>query len=120
MRNHKTAISLTLIGLFGSLLAPLAWLLGIPWQEAATAGELLATIYHSFGIDPLSIVYMDRSNVLLGWCHLRRDFRVFRLDRMQDMSVTDQSFRPNRVPMLREVLAQIRAKRDAQERDEDA
>lgn len=34
---------LTLVGLFGQVLAPLAWLLGIPWQEAATAGELLAT-----------------------------------------------------------------------------
>lgn len=70
-------------------------------------------------VNPLSIVYMDRSNVLLGWCHLRQDYRVFRLDRMQGMSVTDQSFRPNRVPMLREVLAQIRAERDAQEREVD-
>ncbi len=70
-------------------------------------------------VNPLSIVYMDRSSVLLSWCHLRRDFRVFRLDRMQDMSVTDQSFRPNRVPMLREVLARIRADREAQEREAD-
>ncbi|NOE35055.1 MULTISPECIES: YafY family protein [unclassified Ruegeria] len=66
-------------------------------------------------VDPLSIVYMDRSNVLLSWCHLRQDFRVFRLDRMQDMCVTDQSFRPNRVPMLRDVLARIRADREAQD-----
>ncbi len=34
---------LTLTGLFGTLLAPLAWLLGIPWAEAQGAGELLAT-----------------------------------------------------------------------------
>jgi len=34
---------LTLIGVFGRVLAPLAWLLGIPWSEAHTAGELLAT-----------------------------------------------------------------------------
>jgi CNT family concentrative nucleoside transporter len=34
---------LTLIGVFGSVLAPLAWLTGIPWQEAQLAGELLAT-----------------------------------------------------------------------------
>jgi CNT family concentrative nucleoside transporter len=34
---------LTLIGLFGKVLAPLAWLLGIPWHETAAAGELLAT-----------------------------------------------------------------------------
>ena len=35
--------TLTLIGLFGQVLAPLAWLTGIPWHEAAQAGELLAT-----------------------------------------------------------------------------
>jgi len=34
---------LTLVGVFGKLLAPLAWLTGIPWTEAHTAGELLAT-----------------------------------------------------------------------------
>jgi CNT family concentrative nucleoside transporter len=34
---------LTLIGVFGQLLAPLAWLTGIPWHEAHAAGELLAT-----------------------------------------------------------------------------
>jgi CNT family concentrative nucleoside transporter len=34
---------LTLIGAFGWILAPLAWLTGIPWGEAQTAGELLAT-----------------------------------------------------------------------------
>ncbi|MEZ5567697.1 MAG: nucleoside transporter C-terminal domain-containing protein [Halioglobus sp.] len=38
-----TTEPLTLVGLFGDLLAPLAWLIGIPWQEAAVAGELLAT-----------------------------------------------------------------------------
>lgn len=33
----------TLVGLFGKLFAPLAWLIGIPWAEAQVAGELLAT-----------------------------------------------------------------------------
>lgn len=66
-------------------------------------------------VNPLSIVYMDRASVLLSWCHLRQDFRVFRLDRMADMTVTDESFRPNRVPLLREAIARIRAEREAQE-----
>ncbi|MFK7975888.1 MAG: NupC/NupG family nucleoside CNT transporter [Halioglobus sp.] len=34
---------LTLIGMFGTIFMPLAWLMGIPWQEAGTAGELLAS-----------------------------------------------------------------------------
>lgn len=34
---------ITLQGLLGYLLAPLAWLIGIPWAEAGTAGGLLGT-----------------------------------------------------------------------------
>lgn len=59
-------------------------------------------------VDPLGIVYMDQSTVLLAWCHLRRDFRVFRLDRMQALVITGESFRPARVPMLRDAIAKIR------------
>jgi CNT family concentrative nucleoside transporter len=33
---------LTLVGLFGRVLTPLAWAIGIPWDEARVAGELLA------------------------------------------------------------------------------
>ena len=38
-----TGDPLTLVGLFGTLMTPLAWLLGIPWGEAQPVGELLAT-----------------------------------------------------------------------------
>ncbi len=68
-------------------------------------------------VNPLSIVYMDRASVLLSWCHLRQDFRVFRLDRMQGMDVTEDSFRPNRVSLLREAIARIRAEREAQDQE---
>lgn len=60
-------------------------------------------------VDPLGIVYMQDTNMLLAWCHLRRDFRVFRLDRMDALHRTGQSFRPRRVPMLRDHLARLRA-----------
>ncbi|UWQ91304.1 YafY family transcriptional regulator [Rhodobacteraceae bacterium M382] len=57
---------------------------------------------------PLGIAYMDRSTVLIAWCLLRQDKRVFRLDRMRDLEVTQTCFRPNRVPMLRDAIEQIR------------
>lgn len=57
---------------------------------------------------PLGLVYLDSSNVLLAWCHLRNDYRTFRLDRMRALSRTDKSFRPRRVPMLRAHLDRIR------------
>lgn len=68
-------------------------------------------------VNPLSIVYMDRASVLVSWCHLRQDFRVFRLDRMRDMQVAEASFRPNRVPLLREALDRLRAERQAKDRE---
>jgi predicted DNA-binding transcriptional regulator YafY len=46
--------------------------------------------------------------VLIAWCYLRQAFRVFRLDRMEALEVSNQSFRPDRVPLLREAMAQLR------------
>lgn len=59
-------------------------------------------------VRPLGLVYLENSNVLLAWCMLRQDYRVFRLDRISNLEVTDLSFRPNRVPMLREHIERIR------------
>ncbi|QFT58344.1 Bifunctional ligase/repressor BirA [Sulfitobacter sp. THAF37] len=59
-------------------------------------------------VDPLGIVYMQETSMLLSWCHLRRDFRAFRLDRMDDLALTGKSFRPRRVPMLRDYTARLR------------
>jgi predicted DNA-binding transcriptional regulator YafY len=59
--------------------------------------------------DPLSIVFMQSSHCLLARCHLREDYRVCRLDRMRDLEVTDTSFRPRRIPMLRAFQARLRA-----------
>ena len=62
-------------------------------------------------VKPLGLVYFDRSTILVAWCKLRDDVRTFRLDRMSELQVTAQSFRPHRVVMLRDALAQLRAKR---------
>ncbi|MGR3761375.1 helix-turn-helix transcriptional regulator [Roseobacteraceae bacterium NS-SX3] len=69
-------------------------------------------------VKPLSVVYFDRSTVLLAWCNLRQDVRVFRLDRMHGLQVTGDSFRPHRVPMLRDALEQLRASAPANPRPE--
>ncbi|APE44992.1 transcriptional regulator [Sulfitobacter alexandrii] len=60
-------------------------------------------------VDPLGLVYMQDTSMLLAWCHLRQDFRAFRLDRMDDLRSTGKSFRPRRVPMLRDYTARLRA-----------
>lgn len=60
---------------------------------------------------PLSIVFFENSHCLLAWCEMRRDFRAFRLDRMAALEVTEQSFRPHRVPLLRDYMARLKAER---------
>ncbi|WP_293451372.1 YafY family protein [Planktotalea sp.] len=61
----------------------------------------------SRSVDPLGITSLDQVQCLLAFCHLRQDFRVFRLDRMQDLVVSADSFRPKRVPMLRDYMERI-------------
>lgn len=60
---------------------------------------------------PLSVVFLDRTLMLLAWCNLRDDFRRFHLHRMQSVAETTESFRPRRVPLLREFLVQLKGKR---------
>ncbi|GAB1361522.1 YafY family protein [Rhodobacter sp.] len=57
---------------------------------------------------PLSVVFLDRSLICLAFCHLRQDFRRFHLGNMTGVAALDESFRPRRVPLLRQILAQIR------------
>ena len=59
-------------------------------------------------VDPLGITAIDNAHCLLVCCHLRQDYHSFRLDRMRDLVVSEDSFRPNRVPMLREFIERIR------------
>jgi predicted DNA-binding transcriptional regulator YafY len=56
---------------------------------------------------PLAIVYFDRTLMCLAWCCLRQDFRRFHLNQMDGVVLTDDSFRPRRVPLLREYRARL-------------
>jgi predicted DNA-binding transcriptional regulator YafY len=53
---------------------------------------------------PLAIAYLDTVDLVIAWCELRSDFRTFRLDRFLHAAAIDDSFRPNRVPKLRQFL----------------
>lgn len=80
------------------------------WEETAldirytdAAGQQTAR-----RIWPLSVVYLDHAQMLLAWCCLRQDLRKFILQRIDSVSPTGESFRPRRVPLLREFLARMR------------
>jgi predicted DNA-binding transcriptional regulator YafY len=57
---------------------------------------------------PLAIVYSEHTLTLLAWCCLRAAFRMFRLERIAEMAKTGASFRPKRVALLRDYLAELR------------
>lgn len=58
---------------------------------------------------PLSVVFLDRSLMVLAWCCLRQDFRRFHLQAMSRVTPTGEHFRPRRVALLRQFIALLRA-----------
>jgi predicted DNA-binding transcriptional regulator YafY len=60
---------------------------------------------------PLALFYTEACVTALSWCCLREDFRMFRTDRMLAIRSNGSSFRPRRVPLLREYLAQLQKRR---------
>ena len=80
------------------------------WDEVALDLRYTDRMGHATTrrIWPLAVVFLDRSLLCLAFCTTRQDFRRFHLDQMSEVRVTDDSFRPRRVPLLRAFLDQIR------------
>lgn len=62
---------------------------------------------------PLALVYNEQVVTVLAWCCLREDFRMFRNDRLERVTIDGASFRPRRVALLREYLGQLQSRRGA-------
>jgi predicted DNA-binding transcriptional regulator YafY len=84
-------------------------------REALWAEEAIDIIYRdkadnitSRRIYPLAIAYHDRAVMLLAWCCIRADFRMFHAYRIQSYAKSGESFRPRRVPLLRDYIAQLK------------
>jgi len=56
---------------------------------------------------PLQLVFLDHEKSLLAWCGLRQDFRQFLPVRMRAVTLTEESFRPRRVALLRDYIEQL-------------
>lgn len=48
---------------------------------------------------------------MLAWCCLREDFRMFRADRIQSVSLAGSSFRPRRAALLRDYMTELKQRR---------
>lgn len=68
-------------------------------KDAATTREIW----------PLGLSYGDNHIMLVAHCLLRGDFRIFHVPRMLALRRGGTSFRPRRVALLRDYVAQMRA-----------
>jgi proteasome accessory factor B len=46
-------------------------------------------------VDPYGLVYRDAAWVLVGWCHLRKEVRSFRVDRMRGVEMAPKPKSPD-------------------------
>jgi predicted DNA-binding transcriptional regulator YafY len=59
---------------------------------------------------PLALMYTERTLTVLAWCCLRKAFRMFRTERIIELANAGTSFRPRRAALLRDYLAELRAR----------
>lgn len=61
-------------------------------------------------LDPYGVVYLNNNWYVAGYCHLRKDVRTFRLDRLEILTTTGETFKPpknfNAFTTISESLAQ--------------
>ncbi|MFC7400761.1 helix-turn-helix transcriptional regulator [Citricoccus sp. GCM10030269] len=55
-------------------------------------------------VDPYRVVTFARRWYLFGWCHLRQDWRTFRVDRISSVHVTTLSYVPREAPEASEFV----------------
>ena len=66
----------------------------------------------SRAIEPLGLIFWGKVWTLVAWCHLRNDYRTFRLDRIKTLSVTAEIFDTNDNKSLKHFLAMMQEKRE--------
>lgn len=76
-------------------------------QLALTNFNIVEILYHSPDNDQTTIrkiepfaVYSTQENwILIAFCRLRNDFRSFRLDRIQKLTITSEGFEPHKMTL---------------------
>lgn len=79
-------------------------------QNALTSFRVLKITYHSVHqqettereVEPFALYYsLQESWLLIAYCRLRKDFRMFRLDRILTLNQTDLAFEPHQLTLAR-------------------
>jgi predicted DNA-binding transcriptional regulator YafY len=58
-------------------------------------------------IRPLCLAFFSPVWLISGWCEMRTDFRNFRLDRIQDMKITQERFRDEKGKSLNDYMQKM-------------
>ncbi len=88
----------------------------IQLQSAITNYQIIDLNYHSLqnkqsnrAIEPFALIHTQDNWILIAFCRLRNDFRAFRLDCMQHISISNNCFEPHKIS-LQEYFEQARKK----------
>lgn len=84
--------------------------------ECLSNQNLIEIIYTTFEeertatriIEPVGVYYSFEQWYLIAWCRLRKDYRNFRVDRIQELKVLNEKYQTNSHPTLKEFLDQVR------------
>ncbi len=60
-------------------------------------------------IEPVGVYYAFEQWYLIAWCRLREDYRTFRIDRIRQLSIKEESYQTAAHPTLQEYLKKVRA-----------
>ncbi|AJD90241.1 DeoR family transcriptional regulator [Jeotgalibacillus malaysiensis] len=69
-------------------------------EQAVTDGYSVKILYNKSGVkhsndrlvDPYRMIYWNHQWYVIGYCHLRTDIRSFRVDRIEDLTLTENKF----------------------------
>ncbi|MDD1505133.1 YafY family protein [Lysinibacillus sp. CNPSo 3705] len=69
-------------------------------EQAVADGYSVKILYHKSGekqlnyrlVDPYRIIYWNNKWYVIGFCHLRNDIRSFRVDRIESLMLTENTF----------------------------
>jgi len=57
---------------------------------------------------PVQLAYYEQKEILVAWCCLRQDYRVFRTDRIKAFELTEEPYGRRRAELTRECMANWR------------
>lgn len=50
-------------------------------------------------IEPFALISTQENWLMVAWCHLRKDFRYFRLDRIKKLEILSEKFSPHKMTL---------------------